>query len=415
MKKVELLAPAGDLEKLKMAIIYGADAVYIGGERFGLRAASKNFTEDEMIEGINFAHNLGKRVYVTCNIIPHNEDLDGASDYFKYLESISVDAIIISDPGFLLIAKEVVPNMEIHLSTQANTTNYSSAKFWHAQGIKRIVTARELSLVELKEFKKNIPETLEIEAFVHGAMCISYSGRCLISNYFTSRDANRGECAQPCRWNYALMEEKRPGQFFPIEQDDRGTYFFNSKDLCLIQYIPELIESGINSFKIEGRVKTSYYVATVIRAYRLAIDAYYKKTQNENFNKILLDELMKVSYRDFTTAFFETDDTSSSQNYGSSSYIRNYDFIGLVKKSTNEEGYAVIEQRNKFTVGEKLEIIGPDNEQVLYSKVIEIKDKKGNWLESSNVPKQEVYVRLEVDVKDHYILRREVESSENYN
>ncbi len=409
MKKVELLAPAGDLEKLKMAIIYGADAVYIGGEKFGLRAASKNFTEDEMIEGINYAHNLGKRVYVTCNIIPHNEDLDGASDYFKYLENIGVDAIIISDPGFLLIAKEVVPNMEIHLSTQANTTNYSSAKFWHSQGIKRIVIARELSLEELKEFKKNIPSSLELEAFVHGAMCISYSGRCLISNYFTSRDANRGECAQPCRWNYALMEEKRPGEFYPIEQDEKGTYFFNSKDLCLIQHIPQLIECGIDSLKIEGRIKTSYYVATVVRAYRMAIDAYYRDPGNWNFNDTWKDELMKVSYRGFTTAFFESEDTANSQNYGSSSYTRNYDFIGLVKKSTNLNGYAVIEQRNKFFLGDKLEIIGPDNDIVLISSILEIKDNKGNILESSNVPKQEVYVKLEVEVKENYILRRAVD------
>lgn len=409
MKKVELLAPAGDLEKLKMAIIYGADAVYIGGEKFGLRAASKNFTEDEMIEGINYAHNLGKRVYVTCNIIPHNEDLDGASDYFKYLENIGVDAIIISDPGFLLIAKEVVPNMEIHLSTQANTTNYSSAKFWHSQGIKRIVIARELSLEELKEFKKNIPSSLELEAFVHGAMCISYSGRCLISNYFTSRDANRGECAQPCRWNYALMEEKRPGEFYPIEQDEKGTYFFNSKDLCLIQHIPQLIECGIDSLKIEGRIKTSYYVATVVRAYRMAIDAYYRDPGNWNFNDTWKDELMKVSYRGFTTAFFESEDTANSQNYGSSSYTRNYDFIGLVKKSTNLNGYAVIEQRNKFFLGDKLEIIGPDNDIVLISTILEIKDNKGNILESSNVPKQEVYVKLEVEVKENYILRRAVD------
>ena len=412
MKRVELLAPAGDLEKLKMAIIYGADAVYIGGEKFGLRAASKNFTKSEMIEGINFAHEHEKRVYVTCNIIPHNEDLDGASEYFKYLESIGVDAIIISDPGFLLIAKESVPNMELHLSTQANTTNFSSAKFWHSQGIKRIVTARELSLDELKDFKNNIPSTLELEAFVHGAMCISYSGRCLISNYFTSRDANRGECAQPCRWNYALMEEKRPGQFYPVEQDDRGTYFFNSKDLCLIEYIPELIKSGIDSLKIEGRIKTSYYVATVVRAYRMAIDAYYEDPENWKFNEAWMDELMKVSYRDFTTAFFESDDTSESQNYGSSSYIRNFDFVGLVKSGTNQEGYALIEQRNKFSKGEIVEIIGPDSNSVLLSQILEIKDIKNITLESSNVPKQEVYVKLEANVKENYILRRAVEKND---
>lgn len=408
LKKTELLAPAGDLEKLKMAIIYGADAVYIGGEKFGLRSASKNFTAEEMKEGIEFAHSRGKRVYVTCNIIAHNEDLDDIDSYFKHLQSLNVDAIIISDPGFLMIAKEAVPDMELHLSTQANTTNYKSAAFWHSMGIKRIVTARELSLNELSELKSNIPETLEIETFVHGAMCMSYSGRCLISNYMTSRDANRGECAQPCRWNYSLMEEKRPGEYFPVEQDERGTYFFNSKDLCLIDHIPELIEAGIDSLKIEGRIKTSYYVATVVRAYRMAIDAYYENQKEWNFDPMWYEELTKVSHRDFTTAFFEDNELINAQNYGSSSYIRNYDFIGLVKEYDMENKTALIEQRNKFSVNDEVEVIGPDLKKPLKLKITHIYDLKNNELNDANLPKQLFYIKSDQPLKENYILRRAV-------
>ena len=266
MKKIELLSPAGDLEKLKMAIIYGADAVYIGGTNFGLRVASKNFTDESMQEGIEFAHSHGKKVYVTCNIIPHNEDLVGLEDYLKKLYKMGVDAIIVSDPGIFMIARQTVPELEIHISTQANNTNYQSALFWYQQGAKRVVTARELSFEEVREIRDRIPKDMDIESFVHGAMCISYSGRCLISNYMTGRDANRGECAHPCRWNYVLMEQNREGEYYPVEEDEHGTYFFNSKDLCMIEYIPEIVESGITSLKIEGRVKTAYYVATVTRA-----------------------------------------------------------------------------------------------------------------------------------------------------
>lgn len=408
MKKVELLAPAGDLEKLKMAILYGADAVYIGGERFGLRAASKNFTPEEMKEGIDFVHARGKKVYVTCNIIPHNEDLEGVEEYLTHLQDIGVDALIIADPAFLMIAKEVVPNMELHLSTQANTTNYRSAEFWYHQGIQRVVTARELSLEELSEIRRRIPEDMEIEAFVHGAMCISYSGRCLISNYMTSRDANRGECAQPCRWNYSLVEEKRPGEYYPVEQDERGTYFFNSKDLCLIEYIPDLIKAGVDSLKIEGRIKTAYYVATVVRAYRLAIDSYYEKGEDWKMDPSWMQELTKVSYRDFTTAFIESDDTSQAQNYGSGSYIRNYDFIGIVRSHDENRGLALVEQRNKFSVGEEIEIIGPDRNEVIYSQVEAIFDTEGNALPESNVPKQKVFVKFEEPVKEHYLIRRAI-------
>lgn len=408
MKRAELLAPAGDLEKLKMAIIYGADAVYIGGEKFGLRSASKNFTAEEMKEGIEFAHSRGKRVYVTCNIIAHNEDLADIDSYFKHLQSMNVDAIIISDPGFLMIAKEAVPDMELHLSTQANTTNYKSAAFWHSMGIKRIVTARELSLKELSELKANIPETLEIETFVHGAMCMSYSGRCLISNYMTSRDANRGECAQPCRWNYSLVEEKRPGEYFPVEQDERGTYFFNSKDLCLINHIPELIDAGIDSLKIEGRIKTSYYVATVVRAYRMAIDAYYENQKEWAIDPLWYEELTKVSHRDFTTAFFEDNEMINAQNYGSSSYIRNYDFIGLVKDYDFENQTALIEQRNKFSVNDEVEIIGPDITEPIKLKITHIFDLKNNELNDANLPKQLFYIKSDQPLKENYIVRRAV-------
>ena len=405
MNKIELLAPAGDLEKLKTAIIYGADAVYIGGEKFGLRAASKNFTDEEMREGIEFAHSRGKKVYVTCNIIPHNMDLNGVNEYFLSLKELNVDALIVADPAFMGIAKKVVPDMELHLSTQANTTNYLTADFWHKQGISRIVAARELSLKEIKQIKENCPD-LEIEMFVHGAMCISYSGRCLMSNFMTNRDANKGACSQPCRWNYSLVEEKRPGEYFPIEQDERGTYFFNSKDLCLIEHTKDIIEAGVNSMKIEGRIKTAYYVAVVVRAYKMAIDEYYKDPQNWKFKEEWLDEVKKASYRDFTTAFFDGHkDTTNSQNYGTSSYIRTYDIIGNVLDYDNTTGLCKVRQKNRFFKDDEIEIIGPDF-PTTKSKIHKILSLTGQELDCSNVPMQEVYVDLGVEVKQDYILRK---------
>lgn len=302
-EQIEILAPAGDLEKLKLAIIYGADAVYLGGDRFGLRAAAKNFSIEQIKEGVEFAHSRGKKLYVTVNMIPHNEDFDGLEDYLRDLQQAGVDALIASDPGVIMKIKEAVPGMEIHLSTQANNTNYMSARFWHAQGIKRVVVARELSVGEIAEIRANIPADMEIEAFVHGAMCISYSGRCLISNYMTGKDANKGECKHPCRWKYALMEETRPGEYYPIYEDERGTFFFNSKDLCLIEHIPELVEAGIKSFKIEGRMKSAYYVATIVRAYRMAIDEYIKDPKGWQFKSEWLEELEKVSHRGFTKGY----------------------------------------------------------------------------------------------------------------
>ncbi|SHJ64532.1 peptidase U32 family protein [Tepidibacter formicigenes] len=407
MEKVELLAPAGDLEKLKMAITYGADAVYIGGEFFGLRAGAKNFTKEQMEEGVKFAHERGKKVYVTVNIIPHNEDFEGLDEYLKTLEEIGIDAVIVSDPGVLSIVKEVIPNMEVHLSTQANNTNYMSAKFWYKQGVNRIVTARELSFKEIKEIRENIPQDMEIEAFIHGAMCISYSGRCLISNYMTGRDANRGACAHPCRWEYYLVEQKRPGEYFPVYEDERGTFFFNSKDLCMIEYIPEIINSGIKSLKIEGRMKTAYYVASIVRAYRMAIDEYYKDPQNWKFNTMWLDEIKKASHRDFTTGFYFEKPGSQEQHYGSSSYIRNYDFIGLVKEYNEKEGLAVVEQRNRMFIGDEIEIIGP-NIETIYANIEKMWTLEGEEIDVAPHPRQIIKMKLNVPVKENYILRKEI-------
>ncbi|MDO4794125.1 MAG: U32 family peptidase [Filifactor alocis] len=404
-RQIELLSPAGDLEKLKTAIIYGADAVYIGGSNFGLRAASKNFTDEEMMEGIEFAHSRGKKVYVTCNIIPHNEDLKGLEEYLLKLEEMKVDAIIVSDPGLFMIARQTVPEMEIHISTQANNTNYQSALFWYNQGAKRIVTARELSFEEVKEIHDRIPEDMSIESFVHGAMCISYSGRCLISNYMTGRDANRGECAHPCRWNYALMEQNRPGEYYPVEQDERGTYFFNSKDLCMIEFIPQLVEAGITSFKIEGRVKTAYYVATVTRAYRMAIDAYLKDPENYKFDPEWMEELKKASYRDFTTGFYEEKPDSEAQNYGSSSYIRNYDFIGVVRGYDEEKALSLVEVRNRIFTGDDIEIIGPGKE-TKYVKVASMKNSDMEEMEVAPRPMELLWMDLGTETGKEDILRK---------
>lgn len=404
-RQIELLSPAGDLEKLKTAIIYGADAVYIGGSNFGLRAASKNFTDEEMVEGIKFAHNRGKKVYVTCNIIPHNEDLKGLEEYLLKLKQMKVDAIIVSDPGLFMIARQTVPEMEIHISTQANNTNYQSALFWYNQGARRIVMARELSFEEVKEIHDRIPEDMSIEAFVHGAMCISYSGRCLISNYMTGRDANRGECAHPCRWNYALMEQNRPGEYYPIEQDERGTYFFNSKDLCMIEFIPQLVEAGITSFKIEGRVKTAYYVATVTRAYRMAIDSYLKDPVNYKFDPEWMEELKKASYRDFTTGFYEEKPDHKAQNYGSSSYIRNYDFIGVVRRYDEEKSLSLVEVRNRIFVGDEIEIIGPGKE-TRYVNIASMKNSELEEVEVAPRPMELLWMDLGVKTGEEDILRK---------
>ena len=397
MRKVELLAPAGDLEKLKMAIIYGADAVYLGGEAFGLRKRSKNFSVDQIKEGVDFAHERGKKVYLTLNIVPHNKDLVGLEEYVTELYNIDVDAVIVSDPGMYTIIKKVVPKMEIHISTQASITNYETIMFWYNLGARRIVLARELSFEEIKEITSKIPEDLDIEAFIHGAMCMSYSGRCLLSNYMTGRDANMGDCAQPCRYKYAVVEEKRPGEYFPIEENDEGTFIFNSKDLCMIEFIPELINSGIYSFKVEGRVKSSYYVATVLRSYRMTIDAYYKDTENYIYNTKLLEEIKKVSHRDFTTGFYFGKPTDEAQIYSTSSYIRGYDFLGMVLDYDKETQIATIEQRNRMFIGEEIEIFGPGVDYFT-QKIDKMWDDSGNKIEVAPHAQQIIKMKLENEV-----------------
>ena len=364
MRPVELLIPASSLEVLKIAVIYGADAVYIGGEVFGLRAKAKNFSMEDMAEGIQFAHEHGVKVYVTANILAHNGDLEGVREYFTQLKEIKPDALIISDPGIYTIAKEICPEIERHISTQANNTNYGTYQFWWNQGAKRVVTARELSLKEIAEIRKNIPDEMEIETFVHGAMCISYSGRCLLSNYFTGRDANQGACTHPCRWKYAVVEEKRPGEYLPVYENERGTYIFNSKDLCMIEHIPELIEAGIDSFKIEGRMKTALYVATVARTYRKAIDDYL--TSPEKYKENMdwyLEQISNCTYRQFTTGFFFGKPSEESQIYDNNTYIKEYTYLGIVGER-NEEGLYRIEQRNKFSVGEQIEVMKPDGRNI---------------------------------------------------
>ena len=408
MRPVELLIPASSLEVLKIAVIYGADAVYIGGEVFGLRAKAKNFSMEDMAEGIQFAHEHGVKVYVTANILAHNGDLEGVREYFTQLKEIKPDALIISDPGIYTIAKEICPEIERHISTQANNTNYGTYQFWWNQGAKRVVTARELSLNEIAEIRKNIPDEMEIETFVHGAMCISYSGRCLLSNYFTGRDANQGACTHPCRWKYAVVEEKRPGEYLPVYENERGTYIFNSKDLCMIEHIPELIEAGIDSFKIEGRMKTALYVATVARTYRKAIDDYL--TSSEKYKENMdwyLEQISNCTYRQFTTGFFFGKPSEESQIYDNNTYIKEYTYLGIVGER-NEEGLYRIEQRNKFSVGEQIEVMKPDGRNIPVT-VKRIVDEDGNEMESAPHPKQVLYIDLGQELEMYDILRRQEE------
>ena len=410
MKKVELLVPASNLEVLKTAVIYGADAVYIGGEAYGLRAKAKNFSLDDMREGIAFAHERGVKVYVTANILAHNYDLDGARSYFKELKEIKPDALIISDPGMFTIAKEECPEIEIHISTQANNTNYMTYLFWHKMGAARVVSARELSLREIKEIRENIPDDLEIESFIHGAMCISYSGRCLLSNYFTGRDANHGACTHPCRWKYAVVEEQRPGEYLPVYENERGTYIFNSKDLCMIEYIPEIIDAGINSLKIEGRMKTALYVATVARTYRKALDDFAESEEKYRANMDWYrSEISKCTYRQFTTGFYFGKPDENTQIYDNNTYVNEYIYLGIVGEM-DDRGFVRIEQRNKFCKGDVIEIMKPDGRNIPVT-VNAIYDDEGNEVESAPHPQQVLWLDLSEKPQQYDLLR--VENTKN--
>lgn len=418
MRKPELLIPASSLEVLKTAVIFGADAVYIGGEAFGLRAKAKNFSKEEMAEGIAFAHEHKVKVYVTANILAHNSDLDGAREYFKELKEMKPDALIIADPGMVMLAKEECPEIEIHISTQANNTNYQTFLFWYGQGIKRVVTARELSLAEIKEIRARIPEDMEIESFVHGAMCISYSGRCLLSNYLVGKDANQGACTHPCRWKYSIVEETRPREYMPVFENERGTYIFNSKDLCMVDHIPEMVDAGIDSLKIEGRMKTALYVATVARTYRKAIDDFFESREKYEANMAWYkEEIAKCTYRMFTTGFYFHKPNEETQIYDNNTYVNEYIYLGITKELTKEqlpEGLRLpieavsavrIEQRNKFTKGEKIEIMKPDGTNV-ETEVLAIYDEQGTEVESAPHPKQVLYVALSAKADTYNLLRR---------
>ena len=407
MKKPELLIPASSLEVLKTAVIFGADAVYIGGEAFGLRAKAKNFSRKEMAEGIAFAHRHGVRVHVTANILAHNYDLEGARAYFEELKGLKPDALIIADPGMFMLAREICPEIEIHVSTQANNTNYMTYRFWYEQGAKRVVSARELSLEEIREIRANIPEDLEIESFIHGAMCISYSGRCLLSSYFTGRDANHGACTHPCRWKYAVVEETRPGEYLPVYENERGTYIFNSRDLCMIEHIPEMIDAGIDSFKIEGRMKTALYVAAVARTYRKAIDDYMESAEKYRNNMDwYLSEVSKCTYRQFTTGFYFGKPDEKTQIYDNNTYVNEYIYLGIVGELVQTSGRicARIEQRNKFCVGDFIEIMKPDGSN-MPAEVLAMYDEEGQRVESCPHARQVIDVALSVAPERYDILR----------
>ena len=405
MRDTELLIPAGSLEVLKVAVLYGADAVYLGGEAFGLRAKAKNFTLEEIREGIDFAHSHGVKVYITANILAHNGDLPGVEAYFSELRELKPDALIISDPGVFAIARRVCPEIDIHISTQANNTNYGTYRFWWELGARRVVSARELSLAEIREIRGRIPEEMEIESFIHGAMCISYSGRCLLSNFLTGRDANQGACTHPCRWKYSLVEETRPGEYFPVMENDRGTFIFNSKDLCMIEHIPEMVEAGIDSFKIEGRMKTALYVATVTRAYRLAIDAFRRDPEEYRANLAWYrEEIGKCTNREFTTGFYFGKPGPDSQIYENSTYITNSVYLGRVD-AVDGEGRCRLEQKNKFSVGEELELMKPDGRNIPVT-VRGIWDMEGNPQESCPHARQIIDVDLGMAAEPFDILRR---------
>ncbi|MBR1477576.1 MAG: U32 family peptidase [Lachnospiraceae bacterium] len=407
-RKTELLVPAGDLSVLRTAVVYGADAVYIGGEAFGLRAKAKNFTLDEMEEGLKFAHERGVKVYVTANIFAHDYDLDAAEKYFEELRDLSPerpDALIISDPGMFQLAKSVWEDAELHISTQANNTNYMTYLFWWNQGAKRVVSARELSLSELKDIRAHIPDEMEIESFIHGAMCISYSGRCLLSNYFTGRDANRGACTHPCRWKYAVMEETRPGEYLPLEENERGTFIFNSKDLCMIEHIPELMDAGIDSFKIEGRMKTALYAATVARTYRKAIDDYIEAPEKYRKNmEWYKAEIGKCTYRKFSTGFYFGKPDENSQIYDESTYVSEAVYLGTIEAVDEKSGLSCFEQKNKFSVGDMIQIMKPDGRDISV-RVEKMYDEDMNAIDNCPHPKKRIWIQLTEMPEVYDILR----------
>lgn len=405
MRKPELLVPASSLEVLKIAVIFGADAVYIGGEAFGLRAKAKNFSKEDMREGIAFAHEHGVKVYVTVNILAHNEDLEGVREYLYELKELKPDGLIIADPGIFTYAKEICPEIERHISTQANNTNYETYRFWYELGAKRVVTARELSLEEIRGIRAHIPEDMEIETFVHGAMCISYSGRCLLSNYLVGRDANRGACTHPCRWKYSIVEEKRPGEYMPVFENERGTYIFNSKDLCMIEHMDDVLTSGIDSLKIEGRMKTALYVATVARTYRKAIDAYMESPEKYKANMDWYKEqISNCTYRQFTTGFFYGKPDENTQIYDNNTYVKEYTYLGFAE-DIDERGFVQITQRNKFVTGETIEVMKPNGENIPVT-VKAIYDEDGNQVESAPHPQQKLFVDLGIKMEVYDLLRR---------
>ena len=405
MNKLELLAPAGDLEKLKIAVEYGADAVYFGGEMFSLRAGAGNLTIEEIEEGVEYAHARGVKCHMAMNVFAHNEDIAPLESYLNKIKNIPIDAFIVSDPGVISVLKSVIPDAELHISTQANMTNYMTANFWYNNGVKRLVLARELTLDEIHEIRAKIPEDMELESFVHGAMCISYSGRCLLSNFMIDRDANRGMCAHPCRWKYKIVEEKRPGEYYPIEEDNRGTYIMNSKDLCMLEHLPDLVNAGISSAKIEGRMKSVFYVATVVSAYRKAIDAYYDDPKNYKFDPKWYEDMLKASHRDFTTGFYYNKPTNKDQNYQTSAYTREYSFIGKVLEYDDDTCIAKVEQRNKMCVGDTIEVFGPGID--FFEQKLEVllnEDKEP--IDSAPHPQQILYIKMKEQVKANYILRK---------
>lgn len=407
IKKPELLAPAGNLEKLKMSVLYGADAVYLGGKSFGLRAFGGNFSREDLREAMEFAHARGKKVYVTVNIFPHNGDLEGLPDYLEYLQEIQADALLVADLGVFMMCRKLIPDMELHVSTQANNTNWATVNVWKDLGASRVVLAREMSLAEIREIRTKCD--VDLEMFMHGAMCISYSGRCLLSNYFTGRDANRGSCAQSCRWKYALVEETRPGKYFPIEEDERGTYIMNSKDMCLMPNIRDVIESGVDSLKIEGRMKSVHYAASVTKAYRLAIDSYFEDPDHFEVRREWMDELEKVSHRAYTTGFYYHQPTAEDQIYGKTSYDQTSDFVGLVREYDPVTGYAIVEQRNNMKLGQEIEVFQPTG-PLYRQQITDMIDDSGEHVDVAPHPQQIVQMKMTQPVEPYTILRRDIEA-----